>query len=74
MQLPFLKKNKLPRIAAPMDEKSVGFDADDKLEEHCFQELKDACQSHDVKAFRAALEAIVMNCFEDVHGPNDEAI
>lgn len=48
-----------------MDEKSYGLSSDDKLEEHCMRELMDAAHDKHVGRFRAALEALVMNCFED---------
>lgn len=37
----------------------------DPLEEHCIGELFDAIESKDVVSFRQALEAFVMNCFEE---------
>lgn len=63
--LPFLKKYKMPRFAAPMDTKTIGGSASDKLEEHCMNEMMDAVHVHDVKSFRSALEALVMNLFEE---------
>ncbi len=71
MKLPFLKNKRIPRIAtAPMDEKLVQGSASDHLEDHCIGELFDACVNKDVKAFRSAVEALVMNCFEE--SENDE--
>ena len=60
----FLKKSKWPRSAPDMDEKSVGEDESDRLEEHCCGELMDAAMSKDVSKFRSALQALVMNLFE----------
>lgn len=73
MKLPFLKNKKWPRVAKPMETKNVGPMADDALSEHCFKELKDACQSHDVKAFRSALEALIRNAFEDTDGSDEQS-
>lgn len=70
MQLPFLKKTKWPRIAKPMEEKSYGGDASDKIEEHCAGELMEAVASKDVSGFRSALEALVVNMFETEGSPD----
>lgn len=48
-----------------MEEKSVGFSASEELENHCIDELMQAVSSKDVVSFRRAVEALVMNCFED---------
>lgn len=64
--LPFLKNRKIPRIQSnPMDEKLVQGSPSDHLEEHCAGELMEAVEKKDVKAFRSAVEALVMNCFEE---------
>jgi hypothetical protein len=64
--LPFLKQSKLPRIQSkPLEEKLVQGSASDHLEDHCIGELMDACPSKNVKAFRSALEALVLNCFDE---------
>lgn len=65
MLLPFLKERKWPRIAKSMEQKSYGLSSSDKLEEHCIDELMDAVATQHVSAFRKALEALVLNCFED---------
>ncbi len=69
MNLPFLKKRKAPRHQPPTEEKVVGLSPDEELEDHCISELMDACENKDPKAFRSALEALVMNAFE--HGDQD---
>lgn len=71
MKLSFLKNRRIPRIKTePQDEKLVNGSASDLLEDHCIGELMDAAQSKDIKRFRAALEALIMNMFdmEDAHG------
>lgn len=75
MLLPFLKEKKWPRIAKPMDEKSIGLSASDKLEEFCIEELMMAVANKDVPAFRKAIEALVLNCFDmdDDDGEPDAA-
>lgn len=65
MKLPFLKNSRWPRVAKPMEEKLVNGSPGEQLEEHCAGELMDAVSAKDVKAFRAAITALVMNCFED---------
>ena len=47
-----------------MEEKMVNGSPDDHLESHCAGELMDACETKDVKKFRAAIEALVMNMFD----------
>lgn len=71
MQLPFLK-NKLPRVAkeAPA-EKMVNGSPEDHVEDHCIAELIDACEAKDVRKFRQALEALLLNSF-DWDGDKDE--
>lgn len=65
MKLPFLKNRRLPRIATePMEEKLINGSSDDHLEAHCVGELMEAVQSKDVKKFRSAIEALVMNMFD----------
>jgi len=64
MQLPFLRK--FPRIAQePRDPKTYGLSSSEKIEEHCINEIMDAFASHDHSLFRDAIEALVMNCFEE---------
>lgn len=69
--LPFLKYKKWPRIAPKQEEKLVNAPQSDLLEDHCIGELMEAVESKNVKAFRAALEALVMNCFEDEGNEDD---
>lgn len=71
MLLPFLKEKKWPKLRAPLEEKSYGQSSSEKLEDHCIGELMDAVPSLDVGAFRKALEALVLNCFEE--GNPDES-
>lgn len=65
MQLPFLKESKWPRIAKPMDEKLMNASFEDKLEEHCIGELMEAVEAKDHARFRSAIEALVLNLFEE---------
>jgi hypothetical protein len=65
MNLPFLKNRKMPRIAVdPMQEKLVQGSAQDHLEDHVSGELMDAVANKDVKAFRSAIEALLMGMFD----------
>ncbi len=65
VKLPFLKQKSWPRIAPKQEEKLINGSESDHLEDHCMKELMDAVESKDVKSFRAALEALILNCFED---------
>ena len=65
MLLPFLKEKKVPRIAPPMEEKLYNGSPSEILEDHCLSELMDAAKDKNVSAFRKALEALVINCFEE---------
>lgn len=69
----FLKSRKWPRVAPPMEEKSYGLSASDKLDQHCTEELMEAMGSKDVKRFRSALEALIMNMFEEQEEQPDGA-
>lgn len=72
MQLPFLKESKYPRFAKDaLKDKLINGSEDDHLEFHCVQELMDSVEHKDVKSFRAALEALVLNMFD--HGDKDES-
>ena len=53
------------------DTKLVNASQDEILDDKYMSELFDAAESRNVKAFRSALEAYVMNCFE--HGDTDES-
>ena len=67
MKLPFLKNRRLPRIQTePTEEKLINGSASDHIDDHCATELMDATETKDVPKFRAALEALVLNCFENV--------
>lgn len=70
MFLPFLKEKKWPRLAKPMDQKSYGLSASETLEDYCIEELMTACMDKNVSAFLAAIEALLLNCFEDEQ-PNE---
>lgn len=65
MKLPFLKNKHWPRVAKPMEEKMINGTPEDHLESHCAGELIDAVESKDVAKFRSALEALLMNMFEE---------
>lgn len=73
MLLPFLKNQKWPRLAKPMEEKLVNGDSSDVLEQHCMSELFDAVEEKDHEKFRKALEALVMNMFEHDEEHEDAA-
>ena len=64
MKLPFLKKRKLPRIAEPIETKLVNGSSDDHIDDHMLGELIDAYDRRDVKLFRQALEALIMNMMD----------
>lgn len=63
----------MPRIGTdkPQEEKLIHGSSADHLEQHCAGELLDAVEKKDVKAFRSAFEALIMNCFE-TEGESDE--
>lgn len=61
--LPFLKSNN--GSESPREEKSIGGNANERLEDHCIDELMSAVESKNVMSFRSAIEALVLNCFED---------
>lgn len=46
------------------DEKLINGSAQDHLEDHCIGELMEAASKKDIRAFRAALDALVMNMFD----------
>ncbi len=65
MLLPHLRKL-LPKIETePREEKLINGSSDDMLERHLQSELFDAIMDKDVQKFRSALEACVLNLFED---------
>ena len=65
MKLPFLKNRKLPRIATePMQEKLVQGSASDHMEDYLSGEVMDAVANKDIKAFRSAIEALLMGMFD----------
>lgn len=66
MQLPFLKKRRLPRTQEPTQDKEVGLSPDEELHDQALVELMDAAEARDPKLFRQAMEALVMNAFQ--HG------
>ncbi len=63
MKLPFLKKHN--RQGKEQEEKNLSDANLGALEEHCASELMSAVENKDVKQFRAALEALVLDMFED---------
>ena len=48
-----------------MEEKTVNGDPEDILEEHCIHEMMEAVERKDIPAFRRAMEALVLNMFEE---------
>lgn len=68
MKLPFLKNSKWPRIAAPREEKLINGSESDHLEDHCIGEMWSAIEAKDVKGLRSAMEALVLNMFDDEEG------
>lgn len=71
MQLPYLK-NKLPRQESkPKNDELVQGSASDHIDDKMVEELMDACASRHVAQFRHALEALLLNMFED--GDSDGA-
>lgn len=72
MKLPFLKRRRMPRIGTDEPEaKLINYSSEDLLDDHAVGELMAAVTSKDPRAFLAAIEALVMNCFED--GEEDAA-
>lgn len=65
MQLPFLKEKKWPRIAKALEERSYGLSVSEALEDHCIGELMEAYETKNLMAFRHALEALILSCFEE---------
>lgn len=61
------------KIPAPRDghypEKAYGGDESSQIEDQCVGELMEACQHKDPGRFRHALEALVLNHFEDSDAP-----
>lgn len=62
---PFLKRSRWPRLAKPMEEKSYRLSYADKMYDHLSGEMMESVGNKDVKRFRSALEALVLNLFED---------
>lgn len=54
------------------DEKLIGGSYEDHMESHCISELMNAVEAKDVKKFRSAMEALVMNMFEMDEKESDE--
>lgn len=59
----------MPRIAPAQQEKTIehGKDVADEMDpilEHCIKELTAAVEIKDIQSFRAALEALILNCFD----------
>lgn len=62
--LPYLKKRKAARAASDMSEKTIGMLGDEELSDQMIDELMQACQDKDPKAFRQAVEGLVMHSFD----------
>ena len=56
-----------------MEEKSIGLNVSEKLEDYCIDELWEAVANKDVSSFRKALEALILNCFDDDEPEPSEA-
>ena len=65
MKLPFLKSSRWPRIGKPQDEKTINASFEEKLQDHLFDELMRAVEMKNTGAFRNAIQALVLNCFEE---------
>lgn len=64
-KLPF-RKPRLPRVATEMpEEKLINGSSDDYLNDSAVNELMEACSTGNKALFRSALEALVMNMFEE---------
>lgn len=77
MKLPFLKHKRFPRVAVDGPEPKTiehgkQLDADSIVEEYCVKELMHAVENKDIRAFRAAIEALVLDCFEDAEEKEPE--
>lgn len=67
INLPFLKNRRMPRIETnPREPMLVNASADDLIDDQSMSEMFDAIEKKDVRKFRQALEALVMNAFD--HG------
>ncbi len=66
MQLPFLKARRTPRVKVENEKDAYDSspDEDAVIDSHLSHELISALESKDVRLFREALEAIVLNAFE----------
>lgn len=65
VKLPYLKNKRLPRIATePLTEKLVSGHPKDLMEDAMVDELIEAVQGKDVRLFRMALEALLLNSLE----------
>jgi len=66
MKLPFLKRHKLPRVEIKNpEEKLINGSAEDHLEDYAIGEMMEAISEKNIKKFRSALEAMVLNQFEE---------
>lgn len=52
-------------MGKPQDEKTINASLEEKLQDHLFDELMRAVEMKDTGAFRNAIEALVLNCFEE---------
>lgn len=62
---PYLKKSRWPALAKPREERSFGLSYQEKMHDQVSGELMDAAEHKDAKRFRSALEALILNLFED---------
>ena len=69
--LAVLRRKRGPSLAQePRDPILVGGSPEDHIADHCFDQIKEAMEESDVKKFRSALEAMVLNMF-DFDGDHD---
>ncbi len=66
MNLPFLKARRTPRVKVENEDDSYEHspDEDAVINSHLSHELISALETKDVRLFRDALEALVLNAFE----------
>lgn len=73
MNLPYLKSRRTPRIAPPMEEVLVQGSPSDHINEQMLGELISSYEDRDVKLFRHALEALILNMLAFEGADNEHA-
>ena len=72
MLLPHLRKL-YPKVEQPAgEERLINASAEEMLEQHLRTELFDAIHEKDPAKFKSALEAVILNCFEEATEDGDE--